>query len=101
MNEGKMGVETLNKMMRNTERLRFLPERSALLSAFLVVGNMSVMIRGKMIRTWFGGIPLMKLVNNIVSMCEIGGGGPLVFFISAFITSPVNIVEQFARGPAS
>ena len=96
-----MGVETLNKMIRNTERLCFLLERSALLSAFLVAGNTSVVIQGKMIGTWFGRILLMKFVNNIVGMHEIGGSGPLVFFVSAFITSPVNIVEQFARGPAS
>ena len=88
-------LRPLNKMMRNTERLCFLPERSALLSTFLVASNASVMIWGEMIGTWFGRISFMKLVDNIIGMCEIGHGSPLIFFIGALITSPANIVEQF------
>ena len=60
-------------MMRNTERLCFLLERLVLCSAFLVASNTSVVIQGEMIGTWFGGIPLMKFIDNIICVREIGG----------------------------
>jgi hypothetical protein len=66
-----------------------------------VLGDTCGVIRSEMIGTGFSGILLVEFLNNILSMFKVRGSEPLIFFVSSFITHPLNIVVQFARRPAS
>jgi hypothetical protein len=57
--------------------------------------NASIMIGSEMVGTGLGRVLLMESFNDFIAMGEIGGCGPLKFFISAFIAHPSDVVEQF------
>ena len=66
-----------------------------------VLSKVGGVVWSKMIRTGFCRIMLMELFNDFFSVSEIGSGEPLIFFVSTFISHPVDIIEQFAAGPES
>jgi hypothetical protein len=65
------------------------------LGGALTSSDTSVMIRSEMVGTGLGRVSLVKFFNDFVSMGEIGGCGPLKFFVSAFVAHPSDVVEQF------
>jgi hypothetical protein len=63
------------------------------LGSTLMSSDTSVMIRSKMVGTGLGRVLLMEFFNDFIGMGEIGGCGPLKFFVSAFVAHPSDIVE--------
>ena len=87
-------------MRRNTERGETRREESFLrsegfmsLGSTLTLSSASFVIRSEDVGTRFGGVALVEFFNEFVSMCEIGSGSPLEFFVGAFVTDPLYIVE--------
>ena len=74
------------------EGLRLISKLLASASGSLASSNSIFMVRGELIGTGFGGIALMKFLNDFISMCEVGGGGPLILFVGTLIAHPSNIV---------
>ena len=55
--------------------------------------GMSVVIWSKDVRTRFSGVAFVEVFNELVGVSEIGSGGPLKFFVGAFVTDPLHVVE--------
>ena len=51
------------------------------------------MIWSEDVGTGFSGVAFVEVFNEFVSMREVGCGGPLEFFVSAFVTDPLYIVK--------
>ena len=77
---------------KKREGLHLILKLLVLVSSSLVSSNSIFMVRGEMIGTEFGGIALMKFLNDFVGMREVGGSSPLILFVGTLIAHPSNIV---------
>jgi hypothetical protein len=62
----------------------------------LTSSDANIMIGSEMVGTGLGRVSLVKFFNDFIGMGEIGGHGPLKFFVGAFVAHPSDVVEQFA-----
>ena len=87
------GNETKDHEEQGNETLLLSSEGLASFGGRLSSSGASVMIWSEDVGTGFSGVTFVEVFNELVGVSEIGRGGPLEFFVGAFVTEPLYVVK--------